>query len=91
MTYLRNVVICTYRALHPDVLDISQDRLEKLDESLRNTYDDEMRKQANDNGIATTNFNLSMLMFFSAQSTAQAVTTQVRHGCKFFLSIGPLP
>jgi len=91
MTYLRNVVICTYRALHPDVLEVSEDRLEKFDESLRKTFDDEIRKQADDNSIAKTSFNLSMLMFFSSQSTAQAVTTQVRHGCKFFLSVSPQP
>jgi hypothetical protein len=83
--------MCTYRALHPDVFDVSQDRLDKLDESLRKTFDDEMRKQAADSGIAATPFNLSMLMFFSAQSTAQAVATQVRHGCKFFLSASPQP
>jgi hypothetical protein len=91
MTYHRNMVLSTYRALHPDKLEVTEQRLESFDESLRKKYDEEMRKQADDNGVAINKFNLSMLVFFSAQSTASTVVTQVKHGCKFFLSVDPVP
>jgi hypothetical protein len=91
MTYLRNLVICTYRAQHPDILDPSEERLEKFDESLRKKFDDEVRNQADTNSIAKTDFNLSMLVFFAAQSTATTVVTQVKHACKFFLAVAPTP
>ncbi len=91
MTYHRNMVICTYRALHPDKLEVTDDRIEQFDETLRKKYDEEMRSQADDNGIDPNKFNLSMLVFFSACSRAKTVFTQVEHGCKFFLSIEPKP
>lgn len=91
MTYQRNLVICTYRAKHPDVLEPPEDRLVKLDESLRKKFGSEMRTQAAANGIATTDFNLSMLVFFADQSTATTVVTQVKHACKFFLAVAPAP
>ena len=91
MTYHRNMVLSTYRALHPDQLEVTEQRLETFDESLRKKFDEEMRKQAAANGIDTNKFNLSMLVFFSAQSTAAMVVTQVKHGCKFFLAVDPQP
>ena len=91
MTYLRNLVICAYRAKHPDVLQPGADRLDALDQALKNKFDAEMRTQAAANGIATTTFNLSMLAFFADQSTATTVTTQVKHACKFFLAVAPTP
>jgi hypothetical protein len=90
-TYHRNMVAATFRALHPDTLEITEQKLEQFDGTLRNTFDDEMRKQAADAGIDTNKFNLSMLVFFSAQSTASLVKTRVRHGCRFFLSVNPQP
>lgn len=86
MTYQRLMVVCTYRALHPDKLEVTEERLEAFDESLRKRFDEEMRSQASANGIEVNKANLSLLVFFSAQSTASAVETKVRHGCRFFLS-----
>lgn len=91
MNYLRNLVVCTYRALHPDNLELPEDRIEKFDETLRKKFDSEIRAQAAANQIDVNKFNLSMLVFFSAQSTATTVVTQVKHGCKFFLSVQPQP
>jgi hypothetical protein len=92
-TYHRNMVIATFRALHPDRLEVTEAELEAFDASLNARFDTEMQKQMllPANSIAVNKFNLSMLVFFSAQSTAKLVTTQVRHGCRFFLSAGPTP
>ena len=91
MTYLRNIVICTFRALHPDDLVVPDDRLEEFDKSLRNTFDHEVRQQADDKGIDKSVFNLSMIVCFSALSTSEAVTSQVEDGCDFFVSVNPVP
>jgi hypothetical protein len=91
VTYHRNMVICTYRALHPDKLELSDERIEQFDKTLKNKFDEELRKQADENGIDPNKFNLSMLVYFSALSTATMVVTQVKHGCKFFLSTQPQP
>ena len=85
------MVACTYRSLHPDKLEVPDERLEQFDETLKKKFDEEMRKQADENGIDINKFNLSMLVFFSAQSTATTVVTQVKHGCKFFKSVNPQP
>jgi molecular chaperone DnaK (HSP70) len=91
MTYHRNMVAATFRALHPDTLEISEQELEEFDETLVDTFDEQMRAQARDFGIDPNKFNLSMLVFFSAQSTASLVKTRVRHGCRFFASVRPQP
>jgi len=93
MTYHRNMVLATLRALHPDKIEVTEEVIEKFDETLKNRFDEEMRKQVaeKENKIDPNKFNLSMLVFFSAQSTAKTVVTQVKHGCKFFKSTNPLP
>lgn len=90
MTYHENMVAATFRALHPDVTEVTRDRLEKFDASLEKTFDAEMRKQA-DGRIDINKFNLSMLVFFSACSTVKRIETKVKHGCLFFLSVNPQP
>lgn len=91
MTYLRNFVICTFRALHPDDLDVSDQDLEDFDKSLKIEFDAEVRKQADANGIAKTTFNLSMLVFLSAMSTAGTASRQAKEGRMFFNAVKPLP
>jgi hypothetical protein len=89
MTYGRTIVICTFRALNPDDLAVTEDKLDEFDESLEIEFDAEARKQAGDNGIANTQFNLSMLVCLAALSTATIVVTQVKQACKFFLAAKP--
>jgi hypothetical protein len=87
--YDRNVVLCAYRAAHPDNLEVSDDTLKKFDENLARTFDSEILAQADANGISTTKFNRSMLVLFAQCSTAKAVRTRVRHACRYFLAVAP--
>lgn len=91
MNYHRNTVIATYRAAHPDNLEIDEQTLERLDANLATIYDAEVRSQAAANGIPISIFSLSTLVFFADQSTAKLVATRVRHACRFFLSTQPQP
>lgn len=87
MTYERDLVIFTYRALHPDDLELSEEQIEDFDEALRKRFDAVVRDQAADNDIDTNQPNLSRLVFFSAVSTETAVASKVQEGCEFFLSV----
>lgn len=92
MHYDRNIVLCAFRALHPDPLEPTEDRLEKFDGELEKLLDADVRTQAAANGIDVTgSFNLSMLIFFSACSTAKRPETKARHGCTYFLAVNPVP
>lgn len=89
MNYLRNLVICTFRALHPDVPTVTDGELQAFDQTLFDTYDAEVRNQAG--GIAMTQFNRSMLVFASATDQGSTVASQVGAGRAFFLSANPVP
>jgi hypothetical protein len=89
MNYDRDIVISTFRALHPDDLDVTEADFEQLDESLQIEFDAEVRKQADANGISKSKFNLSRLVSYAALSTATTVATQVKQACKFFVEAQP--
>jgi len=91
MHYIRNMVLAAFRAAHPDNLEADEATIIDFDEDLFETFDGELRSQAQNNNIPTTKFNLSMLVFFAAQSSAQLVKTRVRHAVRFFLSVQPQP
>jgi hypothetical protein len=89
MTYERDMVICAYRALHPDDLALPENKIEEFDQTLNNRFDAEMRRQAQmpQNNISTSELHLSRLVFFSAMSTEATVEAQVEEGCEFYLSV----
>ena len=89
--YIRNVVLAAYRAARPDNLEVEEETITAFDEDLFETYDEELRLQAQDNNIPATEFNLSMLVFFAARSSAKLVRTRARHAARFFLSVQPQP
>jgi hypothetical protein len=91
MKYLRNLVICAFRGLHPDVLKVTNKRIADFDRSIEMVFDDELVAQATAEGIDLNDFNLSMLMFLSVMSTETTVEAQVEEGIAVFTSIKPIP
>lgn len=89
--YNRSMVLAAYRAAHPDNLEVSEETIENFDAGLFARYDVELRSQAAQANIPINDFNLSMLVFFAAQSSAKLVATRVRHAVRFFRSVQPQP
>jgi hypothetical protein len=85
------MVLAAYRAEHPDKLKPTPDVLATYEDNLENTYDDEIRNQANANGVDPNKFNRSMLVFFANQATVSTTKKQVEHAYKYFLAVTPVP
>ena len=91
MNYDRNVILMTFRALRQP-LDPGKERLEKLDKDLHATLDGPVKQKAAQEDIDTTsNFNLSMLIFFAAMSKSDDPATKAEAAVKYFKSTKPVP
>ena len=66
--YDRNIVIAAYRVANPDQNDIKEKALTDFDAGLFETYDPEVRRQAQAKQIPISVFTRSMLVFFASQS-----------------------
>jgi hypothetical protein len=91
MNYHRNMIIATFRAIHPKVLTVTEARLEKLDQDLFETINDELESEAAKAGIPINKFNLSMLVYFSELSQSAAPVKRAEAACKYFKSTMPVP
>lgn len=89
--YDRNIVIAAYRAANPDDLDPKEKTLTDFDADLFDTYDKEIRKQAQAQEIPLNVFTRSMLVFFATRATVKALTRRVAHACDYFDSVRPQP
>ncbi len=91
MNYHRNMILATFRANRPNVLDPGEDRLEQLDTDLHETLNEQLEKKAGKHGIPINKFNLSMLVFFAEMSKSDDPATKAEAACKYFNSTMPVP
>lgn len=87
--YDRNIILMAYRAAHPSDLQPSSAVLRQFDQALHDRYDDELRLQAQEEGIGNDRLSLSLLVFFASQSGASTVKARVARGCRYFLAVEP--
>jgi hypothetical protein len=88
--YQRNWVLAAYRAEHDNRRNPSAQALDDFDQTLFETFENEIQKQA-DVSIPLNLFNRSILMYFASRSDTVAPATQVRHAYEFFRNTQPAP
>ena len=89
--YDRNIVIAAYRVANPDQNDIKEKALTDFDAGLFQTYDPEVRRQAQAKQIPISVFTRSMLVFFASQSLLKSMPKRVAQACRVFDSVRPQP
>jgi hypothetical protein len=90
MHYQRNWVLAAYRAEHEARRNPSAQTLDRFDETLFNTYEQELQSQA-DASIPLNAFNRSILVYFANRSEAATPFTRVKHAYEFFRNTNPTP
>ena len=90
MNYQRNWVLAAYRAEHQARRNPSTQILERFDQTLFDTYDEELRIQE-DPDIPLNLFNRSILVYFANRSEGAAPATKVKHAYEFFRNTSPVP
>lgn len=85
----RNTVVAAYRAKYPDDLDPKENTLLFYDRSLRDAYEAEITKQAEEAGVPLTPFTRSVLSLYASLSPAKLPATRVKHALKYFDAVRP--
>ena len=90
MNYQRNWVLAAYRADHEARRNPSAQTLDKYDQALFDTYEEELQLQS-DPSIPLNDFNRSILVLFANCSQAMTPFTKVKHAYEFFRNTNPTP